>query len=152
MWCHAVQLIEPWWPKQRQNIITALTTLPQGWILARMHDSNHYNVDTIFVGLSWELHWWWHLDRALSNGGNGKTKGLITQPRWVSAQICDPLSENRPLRVLGVNCVIDVVRKPCSCRLCWCLPFYDRTYKFGVIAAEATPSASKLFQEKRWNR
>ena len=28
---------------------------------------------------------------------------------------CDPLSENRPLGVLGVNCVIDIVRKPCSC-------------------------------------
>jgi len=26
---HAVQLIEPWRPKRRQNIITALTTLPQ---------------------------------------------------------------------------------------------------------------------------
>ena len=30
-----------------------------------MHDSNHYDVDTIFVGLSWELHWWWQLDCAL---------------------------------------------------------------------------------------
>jgi len=27
---HAVQLIEPWQPKQRQKIITALITLPQG--------------------------------------------------------------------------------------------------------------------------
>jgi len=27
---HAVQLIEPWRPKRRQNIITALTTLPTG--------------------------------------------------------------------------------------------------------------------------
>jgi len=27
---HAVQLIELWRPKRRQNIITALTTLPQG--------------------------------------------------------------------------------------------------------------------------
>ena len=27
---HAVQLIEPWRPKRRQNVITALTTLPQG--------------------------------------------------------------------------------------------------------------------------
>jgi len=30
-----------------------------------VHDSNHYNVGTIFVGLSWELHWRWQLDRAL---------------------------------------------------------------------------------------
>ena len=28
---HAVELIEPWRPRRRQNIITALTTLPQGW-------------------------------------------------------------------------------------------------------------------------
>jgi len=27
---HAVQLIEPWRPKRRENIITALTTWPQG--------------------------------------------------------------------------------------------------------------------------
>jgi len=27
---YAVQLIKPWRPKQRQNIITALTMLPQG--------------------------------------------------------------------------------------------------------------------------
>ena len=32
---HAVQLIEPWRPKRRQNIITALTKLPQGWVLAQ---------------------------------------------------------------------------------------------------------------------
>jgi len=44
---------------------------------ASVHDSNHYDVDTIFVGLSWELHWRWQLDRAQSNGGNGETKGLI---------------------------------------------------------------------------
>ena len=34
---HAVQLIEPWRPKRRQNIITALTTLPQGWVSTRKH-------------------------------------------------------------------------------------------------------------------
>ena len=34
---HAVELIEPWRPRQRQNIITALTTLPQGWISACKH-------------------------------------------------------------------------------------------------------------------
>ena len=27
---HTVQLIEPWWPRRRQNVITVLTTLPQG--------------------------------------------------------------------------------------------------------------------------
>ena len=30
-----------------------------------VHESNHYDVDTIFVGLSWELHRRWQLDRAL---------------------------------------------------------------------------------------
>jgi len=34
---HAVQLIEPWRPKWRQNIITALTTLPQVWVSTRKH-------------------------------------------------------------------------------------------------------------------
>jgi len=34
---HTAQLIELWQPKRRQNIITALTTLPQGWILAPKH-------------------------------------------------------------------------------------------------------------------
>jgi len=30
---------------------------------ASVHDSDHYNVDRIFVGLSSELHCWWQLDR-----------------------------------------------------------------------------------------
>jgi len=30
-----------------------------------VHDSNHYDMDTIIVGLSWELHWQWQLDRVL---------------------------------------------------------------------------------------
>jgi len=34
---HAIQLILPWRPKRRQNIITALTTLPQGWVSAHKH-------------------------------------------------------------------------------------------------------------------
>jgi len=32
---HAVQLTESWRPRRRQNVITALTTLPQGWVSAR---------------------------------------------------------------------------------------------------------------------
>ena len=36
-WWHAVQLIEPRWSKWRRNIITALTTLPQGWVSPRIH-------------------------------------------------------------------------------------------------------------------
>ena len=34
---HAVQLIEPWRSERRQNIITALTTLPQGWVSTHKH-------------------------------------------------------------------------------------------------------------------
>jgi len=34
---HAVQLIEPWRPRRRQNIITALTALPQGWVSTCKH-------------------------------------------------------------------------------------------------------------------
>ena len=33
----AVEFLEPWRPKRRQNVITALTTLPQGWVSARKH-------------------------------------------------------------------------------------------------------------------
>ena len=59
---HTVQLIissEPWQPKRRQNIITVLTTLPQGWVLTCKNQCTtaitSYDVDRIFVGLSWEL-------------------------------------------------------------------------------------------------
>ena len=34
---HAVRLIEPWRPKRRQNITTAFTRLPQGWVLTLKH-------------------------------------------------------------------------------------------------------------------
>ena len=34
---YSVELIEPWRPRRRQNIITVLTTLPQGWVSARKH-------------------------------------------------------------------------------------------------------------------
>ena len=78
-------LSEPWQPKWKQNT-TALTTLPQGWVFACKHDSNHYDVDRIFAGLSWELHCQWQLDCALEWWRNdGRTKGLITPPSgWVS--------------------------------------------------------------------
>jgi len=46
---------DPWQPKRRQNITTALTALPQGWVSARKHLCTTYDVDRIFVGLSWEL-------------------------------------------------------------------------------------------------
>ena len=65
-----VQLIEPWQPKRRQNIITrrqnittAVTMLPQGWVSAPKHQCK--TAIPTFVDFSWELHWWWQLDRAL---------------------------------------------------------------------------------------
>ena len=49
---HAVQLIEPWQPKRKQNIITALTTLPQWWVSTRKH---HYMtaITTMWTESSW---------------------------------------------------------------------------------------------------
>ena len=45
-----------------------------------VHDSNHYDVDTIFAGLSYTGDDGWIVRS--SDGGNGETKGLITpQPR-----------------------------------------------------------------------
>ena len=34
---HAVQFIDPWRPKRRQNVIAALTTLPQGYVSTSKH-------------------------------------------------------------------------------------------------------------------
>ena len=34
---HAIELIEPWRPRRRQNIITVLATLPQVWVYACKH-------------------------------------------------------------------------------------------------------------------
>jgi len=43
---------------------------------ASVPDSNHYDVDRIFMGLSWELHCRWKLDRALERWRTtGRQKG-----------------------------------------------------------------------------
>ena len=78
---HAVQLIEPWRPRRRQNVITALTTLPQGWVSARKHQCTTA-ITTMWAESSWAFpesytgndSW---IVRS-SDGGNGETKGLIT--------------------------------------------------------------------------
>jgi len=87
---HAVQLIEPWRPKRRQ-IITALTTLPQGRVSTHKHQyvaaistmwteslrafPESYTADDSWIVRS-------------SDGGHGETKVLITPPpRRVSAQL-----------------------------------------------------------------
>ena len=48
---HAVQLIEPWRPKQRQNI-SALTTLPQRWFSTRKHQYTTA-ITTMWTESSW---------------------------------------------------------------------------------------------------
>ena len=85
---HAVQLIEPCRPKRRQNIITALTTLPQGWVSPRKHPFTTA-ITTMWTESSWafpESYTTGSCARAMAD--NRETKGLITPPpRWVSAQL-----------------------------------------------------------------
>ena len=58
------------------------------WVSARKHQCKTAITAMCFVGLSWELHCQWQLDRALERTIDGETKGLITPlPRWVSAQL-----------------------------------------------------------------
>ena len=77
----------PWRPKRRQNIITALTTLPQGWVSARKTQCTTA-ITTMWADSSWafpESYTAGSCARAMAN--NGETKGLITPPpKWVSAQ------------------------------------------------------------------
>ena len=81
----AVQLIEPWRPRRRQNVITALTTLPQGWVSARKHQCTTA-ITKVWTEFSWAFPESYTGDDSWivrsSDGGNGETKGLITpQPR-----------------------------------------------------------------------
>ena len=85
---HAVKLIEPWWQKRMQNVITELTTLPQGWISTRKHQCTTA-ITTMRTESSWAF------PESYTTGScapavadNRETKGLITRPpRWVSAQL-----------------------------------------------------------------
>jgi len=82
---HAVQLIEPWRPKRRQNIIAALTTLPQGWVSTRKHQCTTA-ITTMWTESSWafpESYTTRPWVRAMAD--NQETKKLITPPpRWVA--------------------------------------------------------------------
>ena len=82
---------EPWQPKRRQNIVTALTTLPQGWVSARKHQCTTA-ITTMWTESSWAFPESYTADDSWivrsSNGDLRKTKALRTpQPRWVSAQL-----------------------------------------------------------------
>jgi len=78
--------LEPWRPKQ--NVITALTTLPQGWDLTRKNQCTTA-ITTMRTESSWafsESYTTRSCARAMAD--NRETKGLITPPsRWVSAQL-----------------------------------------------------------------
>ena len=85
---HAVQLIEPWQPKQRQNNITTFTTLSQGWVSTRKHQCTTA-ITTMWTESSWafpESYTTGLCARAMAD--NVEAKGLITPPaRWSSAQL-----------------------------------------------------------------
>jgi len=88
---HAVELIELWRPRRRQNVITALTTLTQVWVSARKHPCTTA-ITTMWTEFSWVFPESYTADDSWivrsSDGGHGQTKGLITPPsRWVSAQL-----------------------------------------------------------------
>ena len=77
---HAVELIEPRRPRQRQNIITAFTTLPQGGVSARKHHCMTATT-TMWTESSWafpESYTTGSGARAMAD--NQETKGLITPP------------------------------------------------------------------------
>jgi len=53
-----------------------------------VHNSNHYDVDRIFVSLSWELHCRWQLDRMHELWwAQGDKRAHNSTIRWVSAQL-----------------------------------------------------------------
>ena len=75
---HAVQLIEPWRPRRRQNIITALTTLPQEWVSARKHQCTTV-ITKMWTEFSWAFPESYTADYIWivrsSDGGHGRQKG-----------------------------------------------------------------------------
>ena len=85
---HAVQLIEFEWAMAAKTNTLLLCSQPchRGKFrhVSISQDSDHYDLDRIVVGLSWELHCWWQLDRALERwqttgrkkGSNSTTKFL----------------------------------------------------------------------------
>jgi len=82
---HVAQLIQPWRPRRRQNVIT---TLLQGWVSTHKHQCTTA-ITTRWTKTSWafsESYTTRSCARVMAN--NRETKGLITPPpRWVSAQL-----------------------------------------------------------------
>jgi len=82
---------EPWWSKQRQNIIIALTTLPQVQVSASKYQCTTA-ITMMWTESSWAFPESYTADDSWivrsSNGDQRKTKALRTpQPRWLSAQL-----------------------------------------------------------------
>ena len=74
---HAVELIKSWRPRRRQNIITALTKLPQGWVSARKHQCTTA-ITTMWTKSSWAFPESYTADDrscAQAMGGTGGQKG-----------------------------------------------------------------------------
>ena len=72
---------ELWRPKRGQNIITALTTLPQGRVSTCKHQCTTA-ITTMWAESSWafpESYTAGSCARVMAD--NGETKGLITPPR-----------------------------------------------------------------------
>ena len=85
---HAIELIEPWRPRRRQNIITVLATLPQVWVYACKHQCTTAITRMWTKSLLVFFESYTAESCAQAMADNGETKGLITPPpRWVSAQL-----------------------------------------------------------------
>jgi len=77
---------EPWRPKQSQNVITALKTLPEEWVSAFKPQCTTAITTTWTESSSAFAESYTALAWAMAD--NGEAKRLITPPpRWVSAQL-----------------------------------------------------------------
>ena len=82
---------EPWQPERRQNIVIALSTLPQGWVSARKHQCTTA-ITTMWTESSWAFPERYTADdswivRSSDGGQLGDKRALTPTPRWVSAQL-----------------------------------------------------------------
>ena len=74
-------LSRPWQPKRRQNIITALTTLPQGWVSVRKHQCTTA-ITTMWTESSWafpENYTARSCVRAILDNGDKRAHSFITK-------------------------------------------------------------------------
>ena len=87
-WCPCCSIDRAMAAKTKTNVITALTTLPQGWVSTCKRQYTPA-ITTMWTESSWAFpasYTTGSCARAMAD--NGETKGLITPPsRWVSAQL-----------------------------------------------------------------